>query len=138
MDAAWRARGFLKCSRNAQRNTGPRTAANKRAVARNAVTHGALSPRALPGDDVETFEALPADMWEALQPLGELEGILADRVVQRLWRLQRFGLVESRRRRRRSVTRRLPPPRLAGRLDVAVSVRQKGRSPGDSAKQSQS
>jgi hypothetical protein len=82
--------------KNAERSTGPKTGAGKRAIAGNAVKHGLLSGHVLlPGDDVAAFEALREGMWEALKPTGELEGVLADRIVHGLWRLQRLGLVET-------------------------------------------
>jgi hypothetical protein len=82
--------------KNAERSTGPKTGAGRRAIAGNAVKHGLLSRHVLlPGDDMAAFEALRRGMLEALKPVGELEDVLVDRVVHGLWRLQRLGLVET-------------------------------------------
>ena len=50
---------------NAQRSTGPRTAAGKARAAGNALVHGVLSRRVvLPGEDPAEFVAF-ADSWRA-------------------------------------------------------------------------
>lgn len=58
---------------NAQRSTGPRTAAGKAASRLNALKHGVLAKHVvLPNEDAEEFDALKAGVYQQLQPLGEL------------------------------------------------------------------
>ncbi len=81
--------------RNAQRSTGPKTIEGKRAVASNALKHGALSRRVLlPGEDAAAFVELHDNVTQDLQPVGYVEALLVDRVVEGWWRLRRLGLVE--------------------------------------------
>lgn len=81
---------------NAQRSTGPRTEAGKAVVSQNAVKHGglALSPVILGMEDPAQWEAHRAGMFAALEPLGQLEAVLAERVALALWRLGRLARAE--------------------------------------------
>jgi len=82
--------------RNAQKSTGPKTPEGKRAVRLNALRHGLLSKEVLlPGEDRETLGDLGERLWAELQPVGELENLLVDRVVAAVWRLRRIGRVEA-------------------------------------------
>jgi hypothetical protein len=75
---------------NAQKSTGPRTAAGKAVVAQNAVKHGLLAREAvLRGEDREEYEEHREALLEELNPTGTLEVILATRIVDLAWRLQR-------------------------------------------------
>jgi hypothetical protein len=75
---------------NAQRSTGPRTAEGKAVVAQNAVKHGLLAREGvLRGEDGEEFERHREALLEQLNPAGPLEAILAARIVDLTWRLQR-------------------------------------------------
>jgi hypothetical protein len=81
---------------NARRSTGPKTLEGKRVIGGNAVKHGLLSRHVLlPGDDVSAFAELREGVLDTLEPAGELESLLADRIVQGLWRLRRLGVVET-------------------------------------------
>lgn len=81
--------------RNARRSTGPRTTAGKARSAVNATRHGLLSRETLlPDESAADFAAFRARMLAALAPEGELEELLADRVVSGAWRLRRFVAVE--------------------------------------------
>ena len=82
--------------RNALQSTGPRTANGKRRASRNATTHGLLA-RDLLLDDEEAAElqALRDGLQNDLQPDGELEGALVERIVSALWRLRRCGRIEA-------------------------------------------
>ncbi len=76
--------------RNAEKSTGPRTADGKAVVAQNAVQHGLLAREGvLRGEDAEEFERHREMLLEQLNPVGALEGILATRIVDLTWRLQR-------------------------------------------------
>jgi len=81
--------------RNATKSTGPRTPDGKAAIAANALKHGLLSR------EVRTKGESEADLVDFgkrlrghLQPVGELELFLADRVISTAWRLRRAVAVE--------------------------------------------
>lgn len=82
--------------RNALCSTGPKTAAGKSAASQNAHRHGILSREVLlPTESREDFELFRRRLWRALGPAGDLEGLLADRVVSSAWRLRRVLKVET-------------------------------------------
>jgi hypothetical protein len=75
---------------NAQKSTGPRTAAGKAVVAQNAVKHGLLAREGLlRGEDREEYEMHREALLEELNPAGVLETMLAARIVHLTWRLHR-------------------------------------------------
>jgi hypothetical protein len=81
---------------NALKSTGPKTPDGKAAVRLNALRHGLLSEEILlPGEDEEALRELAEDLRAELQPVGELEGLLVDRITSLLWRLRRLGRVEA-------------------------------------------
>jgi len=81
---------------NAQKSTGPRTAEGKAAVAQNAVRHGLLAQRAvIKGEDRGEFALYRDRMLEDLDPVGSMETMLAERVVNLAWRLRRAERLES-------------------------------------------
>ena len=68
----------------------------KAAVRLNALRHGLLSEEILlPGEDEEALRELAEGLRAELQPVGELEGLLVDRITSLLWRLRRLGRVEA-------------------------------------------
>jgi hypothetical protein len=75
---------------NAQKSTGPRTAEGKAAVSQNAVKHG-LTARSIvvSGEDPGQFEFHRERMLDELDPVGEVEFSLAERIVGLSWRLKR-------------------------------------------------
>jgi hypothetical protein len=80
---------------NALMSTGPRTPAGKAAVRLNALKHGLLSQEILlPRGDGEALRELGERLRAELQPVGELESLLVDRITAVLWRLRRLGKVE--------------------------------------------
>jgi hypothetical protein len=82
--------------RNAQKSTGPKTPEGKAAVRLNAVRHGLLSKEALlPGEDEAASLELAERLRAELQPAGELEALLVERIVAAHWRLGRLGRVEA-------------------------------------------
>lgn len=82
--------------RNVLKSTGPKTSEGKAAVRLNATTHGLRSQEILlPGEDEAAFEELSAHLRAELQPVGELEGLLVDRIIAAHWRLRRLGRVEA-------------------------------------------
>lgn len=70
---------------------GPKTAEGKAVVRLNPVKHGVLSQTpVLPlVEREEDWERLRSGMFEALEPVGMLEGALADRIAYIVWRMLR-------------------------------------------------
>ena len=82
--------------RNALKSTGPNTPEGMAAVRHNPVKHGLLSRDVLlPGEDEAALKGLGERMRDELQPVGELEGLLVDRIIYSAWRLQRLGRIEA-------------------------------------------
>jgi hypothetical protein len=83
--------GQIRANRlNAQKSTGPRTAEGKEKASQNAVRHGLLAREAvIAGEDPEEFEVYRERMLEELAPAGQVEAMLAERVVGLSWRLRR-------------------------------------------------
>src|ERR687883_147224 len=83
--------------RNALKSTGPKTPEGKAAVRYNAMKHGLLSEDVvlLPGEDEAALRELGELLREELQPVGELENLLVDRISAAHWRLRRLGRVEA-------------------------------------------
>jgi hypothetical protein len=88
----------IKANRcNAQKSTGPRTPEGKAAVALNGMKHGLLSREALvQGEREADLVDFGKRLRAQLAPVGELELLLADRIVSCGWRLRRLLRVESR------------------------------------------
>ena len=83
--------------RNATSSTGPRTTRGK-AVALNAVQHGLLSRQAvIHGESEAELVELGKRLRGQLAPMGELELLLADRIISTAWRLRRAIALEPRR-----------------------------------------
>ena len=81
---------------NAQRSTGPRTAAGKATASANALRHGLRSERVvLPGEDPRAFDAWRLALIEELQPARVLEWLAVDRIVTLAWRLRRAPAIEA-------------------------------------------
>ena len=82
--------------RNALKSTGPKTSEGKDAVRLNALKHGLLSQEILlPGEEEEALRELGERLRDELQPAGELESLLVDRIIASYWRLRRLGRVEA-------------------------------------------
>ena len=81
---------------NARRSTGPKTPKGKAVVRLNALRHGLLTrDLVLPGEDADAFEDLLNQIRADLLPVGPIEELLADRVVNTLWRLGRLARAET-------------------------------------------
>jgi hypothetical protein len=76
--------------------SGPKTAAGKAAVARNAVTHGIFSQEPVVKDveSQEEWEAHRDGIIASLAPVGALEETLAERAALLLWRQARVARFE--------------------------------------------
>ena len=82
--------------RNAQLSTGPNTPAGKAVSRWNALRHGLRAELVvLPDENVEDYSAFRQALVGELQPGGETEAILADRIISTAWRIQRLGPVEA-------------------------------------------
>ena len=81
---------------NAQMSTGPRTPAGKAVVALNAVRHGLLSRESLvKGESEAELVDFGKRLRAQLEPVGELELLLGDRIISTAWRLRRLVSVET-------------------------------------------
>lgn len=81
---------------NALKSTGPKTLEGKAAVRLNAVKHGLHSEQILlPDEDEDALRELSERLLAELQPEGELENLLVDRITAATWRLRRLGRVEA-------------------------------------------
>lgn len=75
--------------------TGPRTPEGKAASSKNAITHGLFASRSLlPEESAAELDTFAAGLRSRLAPIGELEELLADRVVSCAWRLSRATRIE--------------------------------------------
>jgi hypothetical protein len=82
--------------RNARNSTGPKTQEGKAAVSLNALNHGLLSRQILlPNEDEASLMQLSEHLHSQLQPVGELESLLVERIVAAAWRLRRVLAVEA-------------------------------------------
>lgn len=81
---------------NAEKSTGPKSEEGKALVSQNATKHGLLSSQAvLPWEESASLGALEEGLRAELQPKGELERVLVDRVASLVWRLRRAGKIEA-------------------------------------------
>jgi hypothetical protein len=81
---------------NARHSTGPKTPEGKAAVRLNALRHGLLARDVvLPGEAADAFEDLWNQVRADLSPVGPIEELLADRVVNAMWRLRRLARAET-------------------------------------------
>jgi hypothetical protein len=81
---------------NALLSTGPKTPAGKAVSALNALKHGFLAHEALlPSEDENAFRELQERLQTELQPLGEVERLLVERIAGACWKLKRLGRVEA-------------------------------------------
>jgi hypothetical protein len=82
--------------KNAQKSTGPKSAAGKAVVSQNARTHGLLSRNLIiDGESQEEFSELLRLLAEEFQPVGLVEHALVERVGIALWRQRRLVRAES-------------------------------------------
>jgi len=82
--------------KNAQKSTGPKSAAGKAVVSHNARTHGLLSRNLIvAGESQEEFSELLRLLVDEFQPVGLVEHALVERVGIALWRQRRLVRAES-------------------------------------------
>jgi hypothetical protein len=81
---------------NAKRSTGPRTAEGKAASRLNGIRHGLYSEVTLvAGESEAELAAFGKRLRADLAPVGEVEFMLADRIVSLSWRLRRLIALEA-------------------------------------------
>ena len=81
---------------NARYSTGPKTPGEKAAVRLNACWHGLLARDVvLPEEDADAFEDLWNQIRANLSPMGPIEEVLVDRVINAIWRLRRLARAET-------------------------------------------
>jgi hypothetical protein len=81
---------------NALQSTGPQTAEGKAKSAKNAMKHGLLSHDSLlPNENAEELAEFRQRLREEMQPVGELENLLLERIVSAAWRLRRLAKIEA-------------------------------------------
>ena len=86
----------LVANRQNAKKGGVKTAEGKALTRLNALKHGLLSEEILlTGENEEALTGLEERLVAELQPQGELEGILVDRIVSSVWRLKRTLSVET-------------------------------------------
>lgn len=81
---------------NAQKSTGPTTAVGKAKASQNAIKHGLLSHDLLINDekqqDLKLFRKM---IYETLCPVGAVEELLVEKIINAIWRLRRLTTAES-------------------------------------------
>jgi hypothetical protein len=81
---------------NALSSTGPKTPGGKAVSRFNALRHGLRAESVLiPDEDPQAHRAFCQTLVEELQPAGEMEAVLVERIVTTAWRLRRVGRVEA-------------------------------------------
>ncbi len=82
--------------KNALKSTGPQTEAGKEISSRNAVKHGltAKMPELLPDEIVSEYEEFREILWNDLKPVGAVEEMLAERIINGFWRIRRIDRIE--------------------------------------------
>jgi hypothetical protein len=97
---------------NLRRSTGPRTAIGKARVSSNALKHGLTGKDiVLPSENPRDYDRFRAGLLESLDPHGDLEGLLADKIIADAWRIRRIPILEAALHRR-------------GRHDLAIDQAQ--------------
>ena len=80
---------------NCLKSTGPRTEEGKHIASRNSITHGLLADDILiRGEDTAKYESFHDHLWTDLNPHGQLETLLTERIIGFFWRLRRAGRME--------------------------------------------
>lgn len=81
---------------NSLKSTGPRTEEGKGIVCQNAIKHGILCQE-IPIDETEgaTFSEFSSRLFIQLNPVGDFEHFIVDRIVSSAWRLRRIVHIET-------------------------------------------
>lgn len=85
----------LEANRKNGLRGGVKTEEGKEKVRLNALKHGLLSQEVcLENENKEALQELVSNLFLTIQPEGELEKILLDRIVSGVWRLRRMLVIE--------------------------------------------
>lgn len=86
----------IKANRdNARNSTGPLSPEGKAVVARNAYKHGLCAQESLLWyENAKQLRSLAIGLYEQLQPVGQMEEFLVDRIAAAAWRLTRVHEIE--------------------------------------------
>lgn len=81
---------------NATKSSGPRTSEGRAVSALNARKHGLRAEKAalFASEAPDEWDALLASLRNDLQPEGEVEELLVERVAAATWKLRRAGVIE--------------------------------------------
>jgi hypothetical protein len=102
--------------RNAQRSTGPRTAAGKQRSSLNALRHGLTAASAvLPAEDQAAYDAHRRGFFDEYQPATPTEAQLVQELADTAWRLNRVPLLEA-----ALLDRAANPPNDQARIDFDI------------------
>lgn len=82
--------------KNAQKSTGPQTEEGKERSSQNSVKHGVLA-RALviQGENIAMYQEFREQLFDDLHPVGAMEVLLVEKIVNYAWRLRRAIQAES-------------------------------------------
>ena len=81
---------------NAQESTGPKTTEGKETVSQNAIKHGLTAKKYLiPGEEHLDFNLYHYEMIKELDPVSPMESMLANRIVNLSWRLERAARIQN-------------------------------------------
>jgi hypothetical protein len=79
---------------NSAKSTGPSSIAGKEIVRLNAIKHGILSNKVIPGESPQQYQEFVEGLMHEMKPVGNLEICIVNRIASCLWRLQRILKVE--------------------------------------------
>lgn len=81
---------------NAKKSTGPKSIIGKERASQNAIKHGLLSKALIvQGEKKNAYEEFRQGVFEDLKPIGMMESLLVDKIVNYAWRLRRAIQAES-------------------------------------------
>lgn len=79
-----------------KQKSGPKTDEGKDVSKYNALKHGLLTKEVLlEGEDTQALQKLTQSVYEQLNPIGQIEVLLTDRIISNFWRLRRAIFVET-------------------------------------------
>jgi hypothetical protein len=83
-------------AKNSLNSTGPKTLEGKIVSSKNSLTHGVLSKDIIiKNESISEFEDIRESLYKDLNINGTLEEILAEKILNSLWRLRRIITAES-------------------------------------------
>jgi hypothetical protein len=87
---------FIANRLNALKSTDPKTIEGKAIVCQNALKHGILCKEVVLDEEEQfEFDGFRNSVLNQLQPIGEFEELLSDRIISCAWRLRRVIHIET-------------------------------------------